>query len=141
MIAVTFDRLGVEDQQPIRETGVGCGDHLIDELGLTQFTQGPIRAVSHLVASRAEQVHGRREFSPAQRSEVSRSTLQRPGLTMGQAQHLDLDLDADKRPGRSCSTFVAHKSEKRCPAGSASVNQPRTKRRITNLLNRGRTLF
>jgi hypothetical protein len=38
-------------------------------------------------------------------------------------------------------TFVAHKSEKRCPAGSTSVNKPRTKRWITNLPNGFRSLF
>jgi polysaccharide biosynthesis transport protein len=36
---------------------------------------------------------------------------------------------------------VAHKSEKRCPGGSANVNEPRTKRRIANLPNGFRTLL
>jgi hypothetical protein len=27
-----------------------------------------------------------------------------------------------EQPGRSCGTYVAHKSEKRCSAGSVSVN-------------------
>jgi capsular polysaccharide biosynthesis protein len=36
---------------------------------------------------------------------------------------------------------VAHKSEKRCPAGSANANEPRTKRRIANLPNGFRTLL
>ena len=36
---------------------------------------------------------------------------------------------------------MAHKSEKRCPAGSANVNEPRTKRRIANLPNGFRTLL
>ena len=39
-----------------------------------------------------------------------------------------------EQPRRSCGTFVAHKSEKHCSAGSASVNEPRTKRSIASLL-------
>jgi hypothetical protein len=94
---VTLHCNGVEDQQPVRETGVGRGDHLLDQLGLARFTQSPIRAVSHFGASRAEHVHRRSQFSPAQSSEVSRGALQRPGLTMGQAQDLDLGAREDER--------------------------------------------
>jgi hypothetical protein len=32
-------------------------------------------------------------------------------------------------------TFMAHKSGKSCSPASASVNEPRTKRRIANILN------
>ena len=42
---------------------------------------------------------------------------------------------------RSGGTFVAHKSEKRCPTGSASVNQPRTNWPIASLPNGFRSLF
>src|SRR5674476_496123 len=97
MIEVTLHGNGVEDQQPVRETGVGRGDHVRDQPGLARFTQGPIRAVSHFGASRAEHVHRRSQLSPAESSEVSRGTLQRPGLTMGQAQYLDLGAREDER--------------------------------------------
>jgi hypothetical protein len=94
---VTFDSIGVEDQQPIRETGICRSNHLIDQPGLAHLTQGPIRTVSHHGAGRAEHVRRRRELGPTQRSEVSRGTLQRPGLTMSQAQHIDLGAGEDER--------------------------------------------
>jgi len=39
----------------------------------------------------------------------------------------------NRAASKSCGTFVAHKSEKRCSAGSASVKEPRTKRPILSL--------
>jgi len=48
-----------------------------------------------------------------------------------------------RRTGRlqANGTFMAHKSGKGCSPVSASVNEPRTKQRIANILNGYRQFF
>ncbi len=89
MVEVTGLRGGVEDQQPVRETGIGGGDHLGDQARPAHLAQGPIRAVKHLGPGRAEHVGRRGQLSPAQRGEVSGGSLQFPRLAVCQTEHID----------------------------------------------------
>ena len=89
MVKVTGHRKGIEDHKPIRVTRIGSGDHFGCHPALAHFAQCPVREVPHPHPDRAEHVGRRGQLSASKRREIPRGFVQRPGLAMGQTEHLD----------------------------------------------------
>src|SRR5450759_2918973 len=83
---VTGHPSGVEDQHPISMGGVTRRDRLGDQHPVWQPAQVPVRVVLQHGPGHAEHIGSGSELSPPQGGEVSRGSVQRRCLAMGQAQ-------------------------------------------------------
>src|SRR5664280_786477 len=80
-------------------------------------------------------------LSPTERSRTwatreREPSIDSPSTSVTESPTRNPAVSAKGEPQKSRGTFVAHKSEKCCLTGSASVNQPRTKRPIASLPRR-----
>jgi len=96
MVEVSWHRRGIEHQETVGVTEVGDVDHCRGHPGLAEPPESPDREVIHLRPETTRHIGRRGDLSPAQHGEVSGGFVERPGLAMGQTEHIDIGPGEDE---------------------------------------------